>query len=402
MKEFRYVVRDESGLRHEGTRNAVCQHDVLMWARDNGYVPISVDEAGGVQRKQRRKISIRVTTSDISNFCWQLATMMEGGISITESLDTIVDDMTNARFARVIIGISNGIKGGDALSDCIAEHPDVFDKLFHGLVLAGESSGSMPVVLRRLAEYYEKRDRLIKKVRGALAYPIFVIGFIFVILIIMATFVIPRFRGIFESIGGNMPAFTENFLKVYDFLMDTAVYSVPGLIVLSLVLVGYCKTKTGHEKLGRFTLSLPLFGKIILQAFIALFCRTAAVLLSAGVSVLDCFDVIGATSRNDIIRHSVFIAKENIVKGSSISFSLAAAKLFPNLVIKMTKVGEQTGSLPDVLEKTADYYERKVEATLEMMTKLLEPLLIVVVGAIVLVVVFALYLPIFYLSDVQG
>ena len=159
MKEFKYIVRDESGLRHEGTRKAVCQHDVLMWARDNGYIPISVDEVGLIRKKKRRRAGFKASTADIGNFCWQLATMMEGGISITESLDTISDDMDKPKFSRIIRRMSEGIKGGESLSDCLAQHPATFDTLFHGMILAGESSGSMPMVLRKLATYYENRDK---------------------------------------------------------------------------------------------------------------------------------------------------------------------------------------------------------------------------------------------------
>ncbi len=400
MKEFKYTVKDEAGLRHTGTRKAVCQHDVLMWARDNNFVPISVEELGLTKRKRRRRKHGRVSSVNVANFCWQLATMMEGGISITESLETIADDMENVKFARIILSIGEGIKGGESFSDRIAEYPDVFDKLFYGMVLAGESSGSMPMVLRRLADYYDNRDRLVKKVKGAMIYPIFVVGFIFVIVTVMAVYIIPQFRSIFDTIKGDMPAFTEAFLAVHEAMMNHSIYVIPVLAAIIVALIWYCRTKKGHEKLSRFTLSLPLFGNIILMAFMALFCKTTAALLDAGVSVLDSFDILGAMSKNDVIKHSIFVAKENVVKGSSISFSLAAGKIFPNLLLKMVRVGEQAGSLPNVLNRTADYYERKVEALIDTMTKMLEPALIITVGGIVLVVVIALYLPIFSISDV--
>jgi type IV pilus assembly protein PilC len=328
--------------------------------------------------------------------------MMKGGISITEALDTIADDMKNVKFAGIIRKMGEGIKGGESFSDRVAAFPDTFDKLFYGMILAGESSGSMPMVLHRLADYYDNRDKLIRKVRGAMAYPLFVIGFIFVIVTVMAVFIIPRFRSIFDTIGGKLPAFTEAFLGVYDLMMNYAVYNLLILGAGIAALVWYCRTVKGHEKLGRFTLSLPLFGQILLQAFVALFCRTTASLLSAGVSVLNSLDILGAMSKNDVIKHAIFVTKEGIIKGSSISFSLAAAKLFPNLLLKMVRVGEQSGSLPDVLERTAEYYERRVEDSINTMTKMLEPILVISVGAIVLVVVIALYLPIFYLSDVKG
>jgi type IV pilus assembly protein PilC len=402
MNEYKYVVKDKLGIRHEGIRKAVCQNDVLMWARDNEFVPIMVEAVSLKKKKGVFRKHGRIASADIANFCWQLATMMKGGISITEALDTIADDMKNVKFSGIIRKIGEGIKGGESFSDRIAVFPETFDKLFYGMVLAGESSGSMPTVLHRLADYYDNRDKLIRKVRGAMTYPIFVVGFIFVIVTVMAVFIIPRFRSIFDTIGGRLPAFTETFLRVYDFMMRYAVYNLVILAVGITALVWYCRTEKGHYKLSRFTLSMPLFGQIILQAFVALFCRTTSTLLSAGVSVLNSLDILGAMSKNDVIKYAIFVAKDGIVKGSSISFSLTAAKLFPNLLLKMVRVGEQSGSLPDVLEKTADYYERRVEDAINTMTKMIEPILVISVGAIVLVVVIALYLPIFYLSDVKA
>jgi type IV pilus assembly protein PilC len=279
--------------------------------------------------------------------------------------------MKNVKFSGIIRKIGEGIKGGESFSDRIAVFPETFDKLFYGMVLAGESSGSMPTVLHRLADYYDNRDKLIRKVRGAMTYPIFVVGFIFVIVTVMAVFIIPRFRSIFDTIGGRLPAFTETFLRVYDFMMRYAVYNLVILAVGITALVWYCRTEKGHYKLSRFTLSMPLFGQIILQAFVALFCRTTSTLLSAGVSVLNSLDILGAMSKNDVIKYAIFVAKDGIVKGSSISFSLTAAKLFPNLLLKMVRVGEQSGSLPDVLEKTADYYERRVEDAINTKTKMI-------------------------------
>lgn len=402
MKEFSYILRDESGQRHEGVRRAVCQHDVLMWARDNGFVPISVEEVGAGAKKKRRMArgSGRVKSAHIANFCWQMATMMEGGISIIETLDTIADDMENVRFSKIISKIAEKIRAGESLSDGIGEFPETFDTLFHGMILAGETSGSMPMVLRRLADYFDNRDKLIRKVRGALAYPIFVVGFMFVIITIMAVVIIPQFTAIFDDIRGDMPKFTEIFLLVYGIMMSNALYIIVGGGVVFMLLTAYCRTKKGHERLGKFTLSLPLFGKLLLQAFMALFCRTMSALMSAGVSVLDSFDILGRMSKNDVIKHAVFTAKENIVKGSSISFSMAVARIFPKLVLKMVSVGEQSGTLPEVLERTADYYERKVDEIIDLMTKLLEPILIISVGGIVLVVVIAMYLPIFSISNV--
>jgi type IV pilus assembly protein PilC len=205
---------------------------------------------------------------------------------------------------------------------------------------------------------------------------------------------------IFKQIGGELPAFTRGFMGVYDFLKDNLIVIIGGIVlfVVSTVFI-YTKTKEGHRFFSRFILSIPLFGKIVSQAFITIFCRTMATLLSSGVSVLEVFDIVSGMAVNDVIKDAVVRSKNSVVGGSNISLSLAASGFFPNMVIKMVQVGEETGSLSRVLERTADYYERKVDSTITILMGLMEPIMIITVGSIVLCVVLALYLPIFTMSS---
>jgi type IV pilus assembly protein PilC len=215
------------------------------------------------------------------------------------------------------------------------------------------------------------------------------------------TFIIPRFRDIFDQFAGQLPAFTRGFLGVYDVLRHNLVFILGGaLALLILASVFHAKTKTVHRLFSRIALRLPLFGKILKQAFLTTFCRTMATLIEAGVPVLDVFDILTALSHNDVISAAITRTREYIVEGSSISLGMSAAEFFPNMVIKMTQVGEESGSLARVLNRTADYYERKVDSTITTFLALLEPTMILTIGAIVLVVVLALYLPIFTMSDV--
>jgi type IV pilus assembly protein PilC len=210
------------------------------------------------------------------------------------------------------------------------------------------------------------------------------------------TFIIPRFKLIFEQFGGELPAFTRGFMGVYDVIRHNVVYIIGtlGFLVTSMVLV-YTKTPKGHYLFSRTFLALPLIGKVINNAFVATFCRTMSALLASGVSVLEVFNILSTMTNNDIIKSAVVHTKENIVGGSNISLSMVAAGFFPNMVVKMIQIGEQSGSLPKMLDRTADYYERKVDATVTTLLNLLEPIMIVTVGAIVLTVVLALYLPVF-------
>jgi type IV pilus assembly protein PilC len=261
----------------------------------------------------------------------------------------------------------------------------------------------LPESLKRLAEYFDNRDKLARKVKGAMAYPIFVLSFIVVIVIFIMTFIIPRFRSIFDQFGGELPAFTRAFMGFYDIVRFNVFYILGTVFVLIFVgVTAYTKSKKGHYIFSKITLSIPLIGKIISQAFIVSFCRTMATLLAAGVSVLEVLEILSTMTDNDIIKTAIVETKESVVGGANISQSLAASGFFPNMVVKMIQVGEESGSLARVLDRTSNYYERKVDSTITTVMSLLEPVMIVTVGGIVLVVVLALYLPIFSMSEVSS
>jgi len=404
MKSFRYIARDSAGARTEGLSQAVSSNDVLNWLRERGFTPVSVDEISVATeqtrlRHYRRK---RIKSMDLSTICWQLTTMVEGGIPITTALETISEDIENLQLQQVLQQVVEKMQKGETFSDSISGYPKVFNQLFRATILAGETGGNLPEVLRRLAEYFDNRDKLAKKIKGAMAYPIFIFTFIVLIVIFIMTFIVPRFSAIFDQLGGKLPAFTRGFMGVYDMLRYNIVYLIGSVLLLVISSVFAFKTKKGHYLFCRIALALPLLGKVFSQAFIAMFCRTMSTLLAAGVSVLEVFDILSTMTSNDIIKDAIIQAREHIVGGSNVSLGLAASGFFPNIVIKMTQVGEETGSLPKVLDRTSDYYERKVDSTITTVMNMLEPIMIVTVGAIVLTVVLALYLPIFTMSEMSN
>ncbi len=401
MKNFRYIARDSAGARTEGLSQAVSSNDVLNWLREKGFTPVSVDEISVATEQtrlkhQRRK---RIKSMDLATICWQLTTMVEGGIPVTTGLETISEDIENLQLQQVLQQVVEKMRKGETFSDSISGYPKVFNHLFRATILAGETGGNLPEVLRRLAEYFDNRDKLAKKIKGAMAYPIFIFTFIVLIVIFIMTFIVPRFSAIFDQLGGRLPAFTRGFMGVYDIFRYNIVYLIGSVLLLIISSVFAFKTGKGHYLFCRIALALPLLGKIFSQAFIAMFCRTMSTLLAAGVSVLEVFDILSTMTRNDIIKDAIIQAREHIVGGSNVSLGLASSGFFPNIVIKMTQVGEETGSLPKVLDRTSDYYERKVDSTITTVMNMLEPIMIVTVGAIVLTVVLALYLPIFTMSE---
>jgi type IV pilus assembly protein PilC len=398
MRDFRYIARDIQGKQSEGLLQAATKEDVLMWLHGQDLTPVEIE----VIAPHRRGVRRRPRSEDLASFCWQLSTMLEGGVPITEALDIIRDDMDNAFLQQALTGISTDIKAGESFSGAVGKHPRIFDRVFQAMIMAGETSGSLVNVLKRLAAYFDERDRLIKKVKHAMTYPLFVFGFVVLILIAMMTFVIPRFKVIFDTLGaGKLPAFTRAYMGVYDVIMLNSIFIVIFLVLVIVAGIAYSRTAMGHRKISSMLLRVPLIGKIITMAFVATFCRTFGTLLTAGVSVLETLEILSGTTKNELISDSVLKVKEQIIEGSSISISMSTNKFFPNLVVKMTQVGEESGSLPSVLERVSGYYERRVDMLISTMISLLEPMMIIIVGAIVLVTVLALYLPIFTMSDIK-
>jgi len=403
MKNFKYIARNLEGARKEGVKQAVSPNDVLAYLRKEGFTPIYVDEMVAAAPKTRQKTRRKhIKSAELATLCWQLTTMVEGGIPLTTALETVAEDIDNLRLQEILLQILEKIEKGDTLSASLALFPNVFNQFSQSMILAGETGGNLPQALHRLAEYFDNRDKLAKKVKGAMAYPVFVLSFIFLIVIFIMTFIIPRFRIIFEQFSGELPAFTRVFMGFYDMLRHNLLQTTGGVLLLIISLAFTLKTNKGHYLFCKIVLRIPLLGKIITHAFLVTFCRTMSTLLSSGVSLLEIFNILAVMTNNDVIKNAILKSRESAVAGSRISASLSAPGFFPNMITKMIQVGEESGSLSRVLERTANYYERKVDSTISTLIGLLEPIMIVTVGAIVLVVVLALYLPIFTMSNVTG
>jgi len=403
MKNYKYIARDSAGVRKEGLLQAAYPNDVLSWLREQGFTPISVNEMSvSVKETHQTLHRKRIKSADLAALCWQLNTMVDGGIPITTALEAIGEDIENLQLQQILQQILEKMQKGQPLSDCLSEYPKVFNQLSCAMILAGETGGNLAEALRRLAEYFDNRDKLAKKVKGAMAYPVFVFTFIILIVIFIMAFVVPRFRTMFDQMNAELPAFTRGFMGVYDMMRYNLIYIIGSVLLIITSTVLTSKTKKGHYFFSRIALAVPLFGKVLSQAFVATFCKTMSTLIAAGVSVLDVFDILSTMSGNDIIKSAITQTRERIVGGSNISVSMAETGFFPNMLVKMMQVGEESGSLPKVLDRTAIYYERKVDSLITTLMSLLEPIMIVVVGAVVLVVVLALYLPIFTMSPQGG
>ncbi len=306
MKSYKYVARDATGTQKKGLVQAASSNDVLSHLREQGLTPISIDETSAGTSKSRKITNRkRIKSADLAALCWQLSTMLEGGIPITIALDTIAEDAENASLGPILQSISEKVKKGQSFSDGIADFPKVFNNLSCALILAGETSGNLGGSLGKLAEYFDNRDKLARKIKGATAYPIFVMSFITLIVIFIMAFIVPRFKTIFDQLGGELPAFTRGFMAFYDILRYNIIYIIGFVFVLIIFCVTFNKTKKGHYFFSKAFLSIPLLGNVFSQAFVAMFCKTMSTLLASGVSVLEVFDVLSGMTNNDIMKSAV-------------------------------------------------------------------------------------------------
>ena len=401
MNSFVYIAHDLTGTEKRGLKRGTSRHEVHAWLHEHGLIPVEVKPVTSVSKSSLRRIGQKKPkASEVSSFCWQLSTMIEGGVAITEAMEIIAEDIENTSFRITLLDVCERIKRGESFSDSVSVYPKVFNRLFCAMILAGETSGALPTILNRLAEYFDNRATFAKKVKSAMAYPTFVVTFVLLILVIMMTIIIPKFRVIFEQMGSEIPAFTQSFLGLYDTMAGNIIYILFALVSIAALSSAYIRTPDGFAKVCSLILRIPLLGKLVLQAFVATFCKTLSTLLDAGVSIIEAFDILAEMTNNIIIKDAIESSKILIIEGSSISAGMSKTGFFPNMVNRMVEVGEKSGSLPRVLDKASRYFESKMDATITTLLSLLGPAVIVVVGGIVMVVIIALYLPIFSMSSV--
>ena len=353
----------------------------------------------------RRQISFRntkVTTRDQGIFTRQFATMINAGLPLVQCLNILGQQSDNPTFKRVTLEVMASVEQGSTLAEAMAKHPQVFNKLYVNMVSAGEAGGVLDTIFQRLAVYLEKAEALKRKVKGAMTYPAIVLIVAGGATTFMLLFIIPTFAQMFADFGGELPLPTKivlamsNFLKHWWWLMlGVAIGGVTGA-------KAYYRTPAGRVVLDRFFLRIPIMGSIIRRAAVARFTRTLGTLISSGVPILEGLDITARTAGNAVVEEAILKTRTSISEGNTIADPLRACAVFPPMVVQMIGVGEQTGALDEMLAKIADFYDEEVDAAVEQLTSVIEPVMIVVMGVVVGGMLVAMYLPMFKLVTVIG
>jgi type IV pilus assembly protein PilC len=408
MSNFAYVAFDSHGRETKGLLDVADQSEALRRIKEMGYFPTRIIVQAAAKSRQLRKplskrnlltISIpfgtRVNAKTLCIFTRQMATLIEAGMPILRGLRILEEQETNPALKRVIGEISGVIEGGESLSEALSHHPKVFNRLYINMVKAGELGGVLEVVLKRLADFMEKAEKIKGKIKAALFYPAAVISVAVTIMGILMVYVVPRFKEIFEGLlhGKPLPPFTVFVLNISD-AVKNHIFAVGGLAFIAAILFKvFIATKSGQRIFDRAKLSFPLIGPVIRKAAISRFARTFGTLVSSGVPILQALTIVKETSGNLIVGDAVAAVHESVKEGETITTPLKTSGIFPPMVVGMIDVGEQTGALPEMLMKVADNYDEEVDNAVAAMTSLLEPLMIVLLAIIVGSIVIALFLP---------
>jgi type IV pilus assembly protein PilC len=388
--------KDKKGNKVKGKQLAISETALRSDLRRQGVVPTRIKK-----QSQAFKAGGRPNAGDIAIFSRQLATMLGAGIPLVQAFEIVGNGHEKPKMQKLILDIKSDIEGGTSLHEALAKHPLYFDDLFVNLVEAGEQAGALEGLLDKIATYKEKTEALKKKVKKALFYPAAVLVVAVIVTIILLVFVIPQFESLFKGFGADLPAFTQFVIDLSRFVQSNGVY-IAVVVGASFYAFFYFKkrSRTMRIWLDRLTLKLPIIGPILVKAAIARFARTLSTMFAAGVPLVEALESVAGATGNIVYELAVLKMRDEVSTGQRLQRSMETTGLFPNMVVQMIAVGEESGSLDTMSSKVADFYEAEVDNAVDAMSSLLEPLIMAILGVLVGGLVIAMYLPIFKLGAV--
>jgi type IV pilus assembly protein PilC len=397
---YDYKVRDRAGSLVTGQLVGDSELLVLRKLRDMGLTPIEVKKAGVGLKMEFSLRPGRVKLKDLAVFCRQFATMVNSGLPILRALSILADQTSNKELGRVLTAVRTDVEQGASLSGALQKHPKAFNELFIAMVKSGETGGVLDDVLIGLADTIENEVQLRRKIKSAMAYPVVVVGLVVLIMAAMLLFIVPQFETIYATLGSELPVPTQLLLgaskALQTYWWEVILLAVAGRYGFRR----YKATQSGRLRVDAVKIRVPVFGPLFHKVALARFSSTLAMLLKSGVPILQALDIVKDTVNNKVLARAIDDVKGSVREGESIAKPLARHGVFPPMVVQMLAVGEETGAVDTMLGKVAEFYNQEVEATVEALTSLIEPLLIAFVGAGVGAAVVALYMPMFNIINI--
>jgi type IV pilus assembly protein PilC len=392
MPNYSYTVRDATGQMIPGTSEAENEDILRKRLTENNFTVVEIKQIKSTQKRVGGFGGIKKT--DLSVMCRQFSTMIDAGVTLVRCISVLSEQATNPKLKAILNDIQTEVEGGNTLSRSLEKYPNIFDRLFVGLVNAGEIGGALEESLQRLSQFLEKDVELRRKVKSAMTYPIIIMTFATMVVIGLMTFVLPKFMGLFKDLGiKELPGPTAVLQNCSNFMLAKWYWMIIFVVIFFVSIRLFTRTKVGRRVFDRMKLKVPVFGKLNHKIALARFSRTLSTLLSSGVGILQAMETVAGAVSNDIISDAILEARARIREGDKIGEPLARSKLFPPMVVQMITIGEESGALDPMLSKVADFYEDEVDAALASLTSAIEPVLIVSLGFVVGFIVIALFLP---------
>jgi type IV pilus assembly protein PilC len=394
---FLWEGTDRNGKKIKGKSLANDEASVRADLRRQGVVPTRI-------RKQSKGLFSgggKIVTGDIALFSRQLATMLAAGIPLVQAFEIVGNGHENAAMQKLILSVKADVEGGSALAEALAKHPLYFDDLFVNLVEAGEQAGALESLLDKVATYKEKTEAIKKKIKKALTYPAAVLAVAFIVTTILLIFVIPSFEDLFRGFGADLPSFTRMVIDLSAFVRNQGVFLAGGIgIAIGSFLYFHKRSRKFRHYLDRLMLKLPIIGPILQKAAIARYARTLSTMFAAGVPLVEAMESVAGATGNIVYEEAVLSMRDEVATGQRLQVAMENTDLFPNMVIQMIAVGEESGSLDEMSSKVADFFEEDVDNAVDNLSSLLEPMIMAILGVLVGGLVVAMYLPIFKLGAV--
>lgn len=394
MKKFKYRALKSDGSKFEGNYEANSEEEVIRMISSSGGYPLKVEE---ITDNLNFKSSMfeKVKTKDLAIFCRQFYSMIDAGLPIISTLDILSNEVTNSKLRRILGEIRDDVKKGETLSESMKKHKEVFPKILISMVEAGEMSGNLDEMFLRMSTHFEKENKINNKVKSALTYPM-VIGAVAIIAVaFIMIFVMPIFVTMFEEQGVTLPLITRALIGGSNFLVGNIFLVILMVIAFIILLNVYKKSEQGIIFFSSMKLKIPIFKELNKKVIVSRFTRTLATLVSSGVSLVQCLPIVASVLDNKLAEDAIMKVRERVVKGEGLSGPISEFDIFPKMLSSMIKIGEESGSLDDILNKTADFYEDEVEQTIQTVTSLIEPLMIVLMGVVVGTMILSIIIPMF-------
>jgi type IV pilus assembly protein PilC len=405
MPKFQYQAKNAAGAMEQGEIEAASQQEAIVRLRARKLVPLRLVQFGGSRVSSGKAPGIfaaRVKGKDLQIFTRQFSTLINAGIPVVDSLKILSEGLRPGLLKEASAQVKSSIESGKRLADSMGQVPNVFDKLYVNMIQAGEEAGILDGILNRLALYMEKSEKIKGQVKGALVYPIVIVIVAMIVIAGILVFIIPKFMEFFAGAGKEPPLLTKLVVQLSNSMIHNW-YLYIGIAVLGpFAFMQWIRTDSGKDSFDRFILRAPVFGEVVQKSAIARLTRTLSTLLGSGVGLIDAIDISARTAGNVVIEQALMRSKQSVTEGRTFAAPLGKEKAFPDMVVQMISIGEQSGTMDIMLGKIADFYEDEVETSVKAMTSLLEPLMMVVLGGIIAVLVIAMYLPIFSMADVVG